>query len=187
MFVSCDSGYSLCLFWQRSYKRQWPFSPRNRSEVSDHRYREGGLLKLDVEQSHASQQKSRMVVGLSLNKRMSRKLVINVLQTVIWRRSPPSGLIFHSHRGRLNCSRGFQGLLRKHRMKSSMSLRANCCDNSFAENFFGSLKAEQVNGSSYLTSEEAKRDVKNYMENNSKRRTPICDTSAQMILRKRWT
>ncbi len=115
---------------------------------------------------------SRKVVGWSLNKRMTKKLVINALQMAIWRRRPSLGLIFHSDRGSQYCSKDFQGLLEKNRIKPSMSRKGDCWDNSVAESFFGSLKTERVFGSPYLTREEAKRDVIDYIEMfyNSRRR-----------------
>ena len=115
---------------------------------------------------------SRKVVGWSLNKRMTKKLVINALQMAIWRRRPLPGLIFHSDRGSQYCSKDFQLLLSKNQMKSSMSRKGDCWDNSVAESFFGSLKTERVFGSAYLTREEAKQDVIDYIEMfyNSKRR-----------------
>lgn len=115
---------------------------------------------------------SRKVVGWSLNKRMTKKLIVNALQMAIWRRRPSPGLIFHSDRGSQYCSKDFQVLLRKNQMNSSMSRKGDCWDNSVAESFFGSLKTERVFGSSYLTREEAKRDLIDYIEMfyNSKRR-----------------
>ncbi len=118
---------------------------------------------------------SQKVIGWSINKRMTKKLIINALQMAIWRRRPSSGLIFHSDRGSQYCSKGskdFQRLLNKHHMITSMSRKGDCWDNSVAESFFGSLKTERVFGSSYFTREEAKRDVIDYIEMfyNSKRR-----------------
>ena len=115
---------------------------------------------------------SRKVVGWSLSKRMTKKLVVNALQMAIWRRRPLPDLLFHSDRGGQYCSKDFQKMLRKNQMKSSMSRRGDCWDNSVAESFFGSLKTERVFGSSYLTREEAKRDVIDYIEMfyNSRRR-----------------
>lgn len=115
---------------------------------------------------------SRKVVGWSLNKRMTKKLVINALQMAIWRRRPSPGLIFHSDRGSQYCSKDFQLLLRKNQMKCSMSRKGDCWDNSVAESFFGSLKTERIFGSSYLTRKQAKQDVIDYIEMfyNSKRR-----------------
>uniref|UniRef100_UPI0015A361EB DDE-type integrase/transposase/recombinase n=1 Tax=Desulforhopalus singaporensis TaxID=91360 RepID=UPI0015A361EB len=74
---------------------------------------------------------SRKIVGWSLNKRMTRQLVINALQTAIWHRLPSSGQIFHSDRGSQYCSIDFQRLLRKNKMKSSMSRRGDCWDTQF--------------------------------------------------------
>jgi len=53
-----------------------------------------------------------------------------------------------------------------------MSRKGDCWDNSVAESFFGSLKAEQVFESAYSSREEARRDVIDYIEMfyNSKRR-----------------
>ncbi len=99
---------------------------------------------------------SRKVVGWSLNKRMTKKLVINALQMAIWRRRPSPGLIFHSDRGSQYCSKDFQLLLRKNQMKCSMSRKGECWDNSVAESFFGSLKTERIFGSYYLTRKQAK-------------------------------
>jgi len=107
---------------------------------------------------------SRKVVGWSINNRMTKQLVINALQMAIWRRHPLSGLIFHSDRGSQYCSHDFQKLLKKNRMKSSMSRKGNCWDNSVAESFFGSLKTERVYDSQYTTREEARGDVIDYIE-----------------------
>lgn len=107
---------------------------------------------------------SRQVVGWSLSIRMSRKLVMDALLMAIWRRRPASGLIFHSDRGSQYCSNDFQKMLTAHGMLSSMSRKGNCWDNSVAESFFGSLKTERVFFSNYITREEARRDIVDYIE-----------------------
>jgi putative transposase len=62
--------------------------------------------------------------------------------------------------------------LEKHGIKCSMSARGNCYDNAVVESFFGLLKRERVNQTRYLTRDEAKRDVFEYIEcfYNRKRR-----------------
>ena len=57
-------------------------------------------------------------------------------------------------------------------MKSSMSRKGDCWDNSVAESFFGTLKTEWVFDKVYTTREEARRDIVDYIEMfyNSKRR-----------------
>ena len=115
---------------------------------------------------------SRRVVGWSLQKRMTKKLVMDALRMAIWRRHPGAGLIFHSDRGSQYCSLAFQGLLKRNKMLSSMSRKGDCWDNAVAESFFGTLKTEQVFFSEYKTREEARRDLVDYIEMfyNSRRR-----------------
>lgn len=107
---------------------------------------------------------SRKVVGWSLANRMKQELVANALQMAIWRRSPERGLIFHSDRGSQYCSRLFQRLIKQNQMKSSMSRKGDCWDNSVAESFFASLKTERVYGSTYLTRDDARKDIIDYIE-----------------------
>ena len=62
-------------------------------------------------------------------------------------------------------------MLKKHGMRSSMSRKGDCWDNSVTESFFGTLKVESVFDSICQTREEAKRDIVDYIEMfyNSKR------------------
>ena len=115
---------------------------------------------------------SRRVVGWSMSKCISRKLVMDALTMAIWRRKPSSGLVFHSDRGSQYCSHDFQKLLKKHGILSSMSRKGDCWDNAVAESFFGSLKVEQVFGVKYLSRSAARQDIVDYIEMfyNSRRR-----------------
>ena len=115
---------------------------------------------------------SRRIVGWSMNKYMSRHLVMDALTMAIWRRKPSRGLIFHSDRGSQYCSHDFQNLLKKHGILSSMSRKGDCWDNAVAESFFGSLKIEQVFGMRYLSRSAARQDIVDYIEMfyNSRRR-----------------
>ena len=45
-----------------------------------------------------------------------------------------------------------------------MSRKGNCWDNSVMERFIGSLKSERTDGKKYLTREQAKADVVDYIE-----------------------
>ena len=45
-----------------------------------------------------------------------------------------------------------------------MSARGNCYDNAVVESFFGLLKRERVNRTRYLTRDEAKADMFDYIE-----------------------
>jgi transposase InsO family protein len=115
---------------------------------------------------------SRRVVGWSMERRITKKLVMDALRMGIWRRRPDRGLIFHSDRGSQYCSNDFQKFLRTNGMISSMSRKGDCWDNAVAESFFGSLKTERVFQSDYRSREEARRDIVDYIEMfyNSRRR-----------------
>jgi len=105
---------------------------------------------------------SRKVVGWSLDRRMTGKLVMNALRMSSWRQRPDSGLIFHSDRGSQYCSRDFQKLLEMYGMKSSMSRKGDCRDNAVAESFFGSLKTERVFFTDYNSRDQAGQEIVAY-------------------------
>ncbi len=131
---------------------------------------------------------SRQVVGWSLNRRMTKQLVMDALRMAVWRRKPRAGLLFHSDRGSQYCSIDFQKMLSGYKMISSMSRKGNCWDNSVAESFFGSLKTERVFFSNYRTREEAKRDIVDYIEMfyNSKRRHSYLGYVSPKQFEKTW-
>lgn len=107
---------------------------------------------------------SRQVVGWSIDKRMSAKLVIDAFNMAYWRRRPDKGLIFHSDRGSQYASHDFQERLASCNAIASMSGKGNCFDNAVAESFFSSLKLECVYFTNYQTQEEAKLDIIDYIE-----------------------
>jgi len=107
---------------------------------------------------------SRRVVGWSINKRMTKQLVMDAILMALWRRKPAPGLIFHSDRGSQYCSHAFQKLLKTHAIRSSMSRKGDCWDNAVAESFFGTLKSETVFGERFETRVQAKRHLIDYIE-----------------------
>lgn len=107
---------------------------------------------------------SRQVVGWAMSDRMKATLVCDALRMALFRRGMPRGVIVHSDRGSQYCSRAFQRLLARHRLLSSMSKRGDCYDNACAESFFHSLKVELTYGQRYLTREQARHEVFEYIE-----------------------
>jgi putative transposase len=107
---------------------------------------------------------TRMIVGWSMDSRMTRELVINALRMAYWRRKPKAGLIHHSDRGSQYCSADYRDLLKKYGMQVSMSRKGNCWDNAVMESFFNSLKNERVFHENYATRQQAKDDLVNYIE-----------------------
>jgi len=107
---------------------------------------------------------SRLIVGWAMSERNDRKLVMSALGMAYFRRRPAHGLIHHSDRGSVYCSRDYQRLLQQYGMRCSMSRKANCYDNAPMESWFKSLKVERVNQRRYRTRAQARSDVFSYIE-----------------------
>ena len=107
---------------------------------------------------------SRRVVGWSLANHMRASLVKDALGMSFGRRKPNNNLLHHSDRGSQYASFDYQALLKSAGITVSMSRKGNCWDNSVMERFFGSLKSERTNGQKYITREQAKAGVIDYIE-----------------------
>jgi putative transposase len=119
---------------------------------------------------------TRMIVGWSMDARMTRDLVINALRMAYFRRRPRAGLMHHSDRGSQYASDDYQKLLRAYGMIVSMSRKGNCWDNAPMESFFNSMKNERTHGQRYATREEARQDTFEYIEafyNRSRRHSAL--------------
>lgn len=106
----------------------------------------------------------RRIVGWSMDKRMTKKLVIDALDMAVKDRRPGPGVLHHSDRGSQYASDDYQARLKKHGMICSMSRKGNCWDNAVMESFYRSLKVECVYLQKYKTREEARRDIFTYIE-----------------------
>lgn len=83
---------------------------------------------------------NREIVGWAVSSKMTRGLVIEALNNAIRKCRPPAGLIHHSDRGVQYCSKDYQALLAKHKMRCNMSRKGNCYDNASAETFCSTIK-----------------------------------------------
>ena len=115
---------------------------------------------------------SRQVIGWSMGSRIDTDLVLNALLMALWRRQPHESVLVHSDQGCQFTGHNWQTFLRDHNLVSSMSRRGNCHDNAVAESFFQLLKRERIRRQIYLTRQDARADVFNYIEMfyNPKRR-----------------
>ena len=115
---------------------------------------------------------SRRIVGWSMSRWMSRRIVLAALRMAIDARQPEGALIHHSDRGSQYTSDDFRDELASHGIDCSMSGSGNCYDNAAMESFFGLLKRERVNRVRYRTRDEARADLFDYIEvfYNRKRR-----------------
>lgn len=107
---------------------------------------------------------SRRVVGWSMGSMITTDLVIKALLNAIWRRRPKSKVIVHSDQGSQFSSDAWNRFCRDHNIERSMSRRGNCYDNAVVESFFSSLKKERIRGKTYLTRDEARADIFDYIE-----------------------
>jgi putative transposase len=107
---------------------------------------------------------SRRIVGYSMQKYLSRELVIEALNMAIKNRRPGRGLIIHSDRGCQYASSDYQQQLWRHGIICSMSRKGNCWDNAPMESFFHTLKTELVYHRRYESRAEARSDIFEYIE-----------------------
>jgi len=115
---------------------------------------------------------SRRIVGWSMSRWMSRRIVLAALRMAIDARQPEGALIHRSDRGSQYTSDDFRKELAKHGIECSMSSAGNCYDNAVVESFFGLLKRERANRVRYKTRDRARADLFDYIEvfYNRKRR-----------------
>jgi transposase InsO family protein len=107
---------------------------------------------------------SRKVIGWAMSERIKDDLVVDALRMALFQRKVPSGLLLHSDRGSQYASGSVQKLLATHRIQCSMSRKGNCWDNAVMESFFHSLKTECVHHERYLSRDEAKKSIFDYIE-----------------------
>jgi putative transposase len=142
--------------------RDFTVSASNRAWVSDITYiptAEGWLYLAGIKDLFSGE-----LVGYALNERMTKDLVIRALFRAVNHQKPKPGLILHSDRGSQYCAQDYQAMLAQFGMKSSMSRKGDCWDNSPMESFWGTLKNEMVHHRQYLTRHKAKLEITEYIE-----------------------
>lgn len=107
---------------------------------------------------------SRAVIGWAMGERLTAALATQALTMALWRRKPNRGLLHHSDRGIQYAAGDYQRLLVDHGIACSMSRKGNCWDNAVVESFFHTLKVELVHHRRYLTRDEARQDIFEWIE-----------------------
>jgi putative transposase len=107
---------------------------------------------------------SRRVVGWSMQERMADELVITAFDAAWQQRRPNAGLILHSDRGFQYTGQRFREALSRRECIQSMSATGNCYDNAVTETFFHTLKIELVNRTRYLSRNNARKSIFEYIE-----------------------
>lgn len=159
--VTTDSRHAYPVA-QNHLNRQFNVSAPNRAWVTDITYvwtAEGWLYVAGVLDLF-----SRRIVGWAIDSHMRSELIEDALKMALGRRKPSSELLHHSDRGVQYASNNYQSLLQQSGIQVSMSRKGNCWDNAVMERFWGSLKSERTDHQRYLTREEAKADIIDYIE-----------------------
>ena len=155
---------------QRNFEADMP----DRKWLADITYiptREGWLYLAAILDLH-----SKIIVGWSMARRMTKRLVLEALEMAVGRRHPGSGLVHHTDRGSQYACADYQRALRSHGMICSMSRKGDCWDNAPMESWFHTLKTELVNHRDYQTRSQAKADIFDYIEvfyNRSRRHSAL--------------
>ncbi len=106
---------------------------------------------------------SRKIVGWAMSSRIKSQLVIDALEMAVTQRCPGRGLLHHSDRGSQYACKDYQQHLKRHGMICSMSRKGNCYDNAPTESVFGTIKTEWINRQDYLTRQQGKQSVFEYI------------------------
>lgn len=107
---------------------------------------------------------SRVIVGWQLDSNMEEELIIRALLKGLQWRKPAHGLIVHSDRGGQYAGNEFRKLLDKQHCLQSMSRADDAYDNAFAESFFSRFKAELLEGGVFLSLEDARTEIFEFIE-----------------------
>ena len=99
-----------------------------------------------------------------MSDRNDTKLVADALMMAVWRRSNLKDLVVHSDQGSTYASGEYRRLLKENGLLCSMSRKGECHDNAVAESFFSTLKTELVDDEDYLTRQQARQSLFEYIE-----------------------
>jgi putative transposase len=113
---------------------------------------------------------SRKIVGWAMGEHLDTGLILKALFMALQHRNPPANLLFHSDRGVQYASAAYRNALTQAGLLASMSRRGNCYDNASMESFWSTLKLEMVYRRAFLTRDQAKGAIFDYIETFYNRR-----------------
>jgi transposase InsO family protein len=107
---------------------------------------------------------SRRVIGWALGATLEGELTLAALDMALKNRKISPGLVHHSDRGVQYAATAYTDRLKENGILISMSRRGNPYDNAKAESFMKTLKYEEVYRSDYRDLQEARREIKRFLE-----------------------
>ena len=159
--VTTDSKHNLPVAPNR-LDRQFAVTAPNKAWVTDITYiptDEGWLYLAGVKDLFNGE-----LVGYAMSERMTKTLVMQALFRAVAAKRPSPGLIHHSDRESQYCAHDYQKILRQSFMTVSMSRKGNCWDNAPMESFWGLLKNELVHHRRFVSREQARQEITEYIE-----------------------
>ena len=107
---------------------------------------------------------SRRVVGWSMDRTRTSRLVLDALSAALNTRRPDGQFIHHTDRGTQYTSEECIGLVTTAGGVCSVSRKGNCWDNAVVESFFATLKRELVRKKTFATRDDARAAIFSYIE-----------------------
>ena len=106
---------------------------------------------------------TKRIVGWGVSMRMTATLVTEALGMALRRGFVKRNAIIHTDRGSQYASTEFRQLLKRCRLRQSMSGKGNCYDNAQAESFFSRFKTE-TETKIFASVEDARREAFDYID-----------------------
>lgn len=113
------------------------------------------------------------VVSYNISNRPVFKQVIDMLEQALSKIPSNTNLILHSDQGWQYQMEQYRKILKAKGIRQSMSRKGNCLDNACAENFFGILKSELFYTKKYMSIEELKKDIVEYINYYNNKRIKV--------------
>ena len=106
----------------------------------------------------------RYLVSYSLFQRPVLSMVTTMLEKAFETIPDGTDLILHSDQGWQYQHKQYQRMLRRKRLRQSMSRKGNCLDNAVMENFFGLLKSELLYLQKFESMEHFQLELLDYLD-----------------------
>jgi putative transposase len=107
---------------------------------------------------------SRKVIGWELGRTLETRLPLAALETALASRKPQPGLVHHSDRGTQYASNEYVSRLEACGAHLSMSRPGRPWENGKCESFMNTLKREEINGRSYLSLDDLRCHLEDFLE-----------------------
>lgn len=107
--------------------------------------------------------RTKRLAGWSVSERMTAGLVTDALKMALRRGFVKRNAIIHTDRGSQYASNEYRALIRRCRLRQSMSAKGNCYDNAQAESFFSRFKTE-IDTRVFGSVEEARSAAFDYID-----------------------